>query len=162
MIFKKKWHNSWRKNYKFIVMKHFLSIVIALVMVFTLKNCGAQKIDASTYQRQWMLVEFQKFDKNVLLKHNAHLDLSPTKSPKNEYRAFMGCNKIFLNADFQSHGKVVFSKIGSSLMACNNMDLEYAFAKALPTMTQYKIEGHRMTLSDGKGNEMKFIASDWD
>ncbi len=135
---------------------------MALIMVFTLKNCATQNINPSEYQRQWMLVEFQNFDKETLIKNKAQLDLSATKSPRNQYRAFAGRNKIFLNADFQSRGKVEFSKIGSTAMGCENMNLESAFTKALPTMTKYKIDGNKMTLSDGKGHEMKFIASDWD
>jgi heat shock protein HslJ len=29
-------------------------------------------------------------------------------------------------------------------------------------MSRYKIEGHFLTLSDEKGNTMKFVAADWD
>ena len=42
------------------------------------------------------------------------------------------------------------------------MDLETAFAKVLPTMTNYKVEGHYLTLSNAAGKKMKFVAADWD
>jgi heat shock protein HslJ len=37
-----------------------------------------------------------------------------------------------------------------------------AFQKKFETMTKYSIEGHFLTLSDDKGNSMKFVAADWD
>jgi heat shock protein HslJ len=49
------------------------------------------------------------------------------------------------------------------MMFCEDkMDLESAFGKALPTMNSYKVEGHYLTLSDENGDEMKFVAADWD
>ena len=74
----------------------------------------------------------------------------------------MGCNKMFFTSEFKKAGKVKISGIGSTLMACQNMKLEDDFSKNLKNMTNYKIEGHFLTLSDDHGNSMKFIASDWD
>ena len=75
----------------------------------------------------------------------------------------MGCNKMFLTATFYSNGTVKFSDIGSTMMYCEgNMDLETAFAKSLPTMTKYQIDGHHLTLINDKGEKMKFVAADWD
>lgn len=42
------------------------------------------------------------------------------------------------------------------------MELENEFQKKFKTMTKFKVEGHFLTLSDNKGNSMKFVASDWD
>lgn len=91
------------------------------------------------------------------------MDLSQTKSPKNLWKAKMGCNQMFFEADFKANGTVKFSDVGSTMMYCeNNMKLEDAFGKALPLMTKYEIDGHHLTLTDTKGNQMKFVAADWD
>lgn len=110
-----------------------------------------------------MLVEFKNFSKDFLVKNKANLDLSATKSPKNQYNAFMGCNRMFMTADFQAGGRAEFSKVNSTMMLCQeNMELEMAFATELPKMKHYKIDGHFLTLSAENGEKMKFIAADWD
>ena len=53
--------------------------------------------------------------------------------------------------------------MGSTMMFCEkSMDLEAAFGKELPLMTNYKVEGHFLTLSNASGMKMKFVAADWD
>ena len=48
-------------------------------------------------------------------------------------------------------------------MFCNeNMNLETEFVKILPAITMYKVEGHRLTLSNKNGVILKFVAADWD
>lgn len=107
------------------------------------------------------MVAYKDYSKAFLTESKAQIDLSPVKSTR--YGAFMGCNRMFLSADFFKNGTVKFSDPGSTMMYCEGrMDLESDFAKDLPTMTKYKIEGHNLTLSNEKGIEMKFIAADWD
>ncbi|MBU4538893.1 MAG: META domain-containing protein [Bacteroidetes bacterium] len=106
-----------------------------------------------------MLTEFQDFTKDFLVQKGANLDLSH----KGQYGAKMGCNRMFMKADFKADGTVVFSQIGSTMMFCEDaMKLEDAFGKALPVMTRYKIDGHFLTLTSKDGSTMKFVAADWD
>jgi len=42
------------------------------------------------------------------------------------------------------------------------MKLETDFSKAFRNMTNYSVKGHVLTLSDDDGNQMEFIAADWD
>lgn len=144
-------------------MKKLTGLLSAIFILVLMVGCTTQKPSYDSLHRQWMLVEFKNFSKDLMVKNKANLDLSATKSPKNQYNAFMGCNRMFMTAEFKDNGKVKFSDVGSTMMYCDQaMDLEDEFAKTLPTMTNYKIEGHNLILSDGKGNSMKFIASDWD
>lgn len=144
-------------------MKNLLKISILFFVVAVLFGCTARKPDYTSLHRQWMLVEFKDYSKEFLAKNKANLDLSATKSPENQYNAFMGCNRLFMTAEFKQAGQVEFSKIGSTMMYCaENMNLEYEFAKYLPAMTHYTIQGHILSLTDGHGNRMKFIAADWD
>lgn len=126
-------------------------------------NCTANKVNNQHYQREWMMVSFDQFSKQQLIENNAEINLAGEKTGnKVKGTATMGCNKIFFTAELKNNGKINISEIGSTKMACKNMELENAFMKKFANMKNYLIEGHRLTLSDGNGNEMKFIAADWD
>lgn len=142
-------------------MRAFLMLLLAAMI--TSVSCGPQKPSPETYQRQWMLKSFRNYEFDYFVKNRAQLDLAVTKSNEKQYRAYMGCNQMFLKADFKANGKVTFSDVGSTMMYCEGlMKLEDDFAKTLPAMNKYVINGHQLTLSDGKGTEMKFVAADWD
>jgi len=142
-------------------MNKVFSVLLGIVFSLALQSCSPQKLPPGEFQRQWMMVAYKDYSKAFLTESKAQIDLSPVKSIR--YGAFMGCNRMFLSADFFKNGTVKFSDAGSTMMYCEGrMDLESDFAKDLPTMTKYKIEGHNLTLSNEKGIEMKFIAADWD
>lgn len=128
-----------------------------------LMNCSSQTANFIDFKREWMLVEFQNFNKDLMIKNKAKLDLSKTTNSAPRFTATMGCNGIFGQATFKANGKVIFSQIGSTEMFCaKNMNLETDFVKVLPKITTYKVEGHRLTLSNKDGTRLKFVASDWD
>ncbi len=149
---------------KFFGMKRFSVMLFSLLIFAVLASCSGQKVPPELFQRQWMLTSFKNYSYDFLVKNRAQLDLAPTKSENHRYNAFLGCNKLFLNAIFKPNGKAVFSDVGSTLMFCEGdaMKLENDFARQLPKMNHYKIEGHQMTLTDSEGNTMKFVAADWD
>lgn len=148
---------------KINIMKGLGRILIFLIAIFLFQNCSTKTLVYEGINRQWMLVEFQNFSRDLMVKNRANMDLTSAKTNPNQYGAEMGCNKMFFTAEFYSDGLVRFSGIGSTMMYCeNNMDLETAFAKTLPSMSKYKINGHYLTLSNDAGETMKFIASDWD
>lgn len=144
-------------------MKTVLSICALLLSLVFMNSCSSSKADPQLYQRQWMLKKFKNYEYDFLVRNRAQLDLAPTKSLKDQYRGYMGCNQMFLTAVFLKNGTVKFSDVGGTMMYCeNNMKLEEEFARELPAMTKYSIDGHQLTLSDGKGKEMQFVAADWD
>ncbi|MEC5158464.1 META domain-containing protein [Chryseobacterium sp. MP_3.2] len=88
-----------------------------------------------------MLVEFQNFSKETLSQNRANLNLSDSENP-GKFSANMGCNNVFGEAKFNSDRTVKFSALGSTMMYCDKaMNLESAFQKALPMMTNYKSTG---------------------
>lgn len=110
-----------------------------------------------------MLISFDNFTKNELIKNKAGINLTaPQENDKIRGSAFMGCNNMFFSSEFKSNGKVKVSGVGSKMKACQNMDLETKFSKSFQNMTKYSVEGHFLTLSDDAGNSMKFVAADWD
>jgi len=144
-------------------MKNILSFVFTFFILNLVLNCSAAKSNNPHYQRGWMLVSFDQFSKQELIENKAGINLTGEKiNTEVKGSATMGCNKIFFTTEFKNKGKLKISNLGSTEMACQNMNLENAFIKKFGNMTDYKIEGHRLTLSDKNGNEMKFIAADWD
>jgi len=144
-------------------MNKFLSIFIGVICLLMVSNCSSANLKDHHIQRQWMMVSFDMFTKEQLMKNKAEINLTAEmKDGKIRGTAFMGCNRMFFNSQFKSKNKVKISGVGSTLMACQEMELENKFVKAFETMTHYKIEGHFLTLYDEKGNEMKFLAADWD
>ena len=143
-------------------MKKIITGFVALFTLLSLANCVTQiKVPEET-KREWMLVEFQHFTKELMMNNKAQLNLTQQTSP-DQFSANMGCNNMFGKVTFTASGTVKFSDSGSTMMYCDkNMDLETAFAKELPTMTNYKVEGHYLTLSNAAGKKMKFVAADWD
>ena len=143
-------------------MKKIISGFIAIFALVLLANCTTQTKVPENIKREWMLVEFQDFTKESMMNNKAHLDLSDQTEP-GKFAANMGCNNMFGSASFNTNGTVKFSAIGSTMMMCDKaMDLESAFSNELPTMTNYKVEGHYLTLTNASGKKMRFVAADWD
>lgn len=143
-------------------MKKIIVGFIAIFGLLLVTNCTAQTNLSENVKREWMLIEFQDFSKDLMMANKAHLNLTDQKTA-GQFSANMGCNNMFGHVIFNTNGTVKISAIGSTMMFCDkNMDLETAFAKELPTMTNYKIEGHYLTLTNSAGNKMKFVAADWD
>ena len=144
-------------------MKKVFIPLLAILFLGIFLNCSSAQIKNEHIRREWMLVSFGSFSKDQLIKNKAGINLTAkTENGKIQGGAFMGCNKMFFTSEFKNNGKVKISGVGSTLMACENMDLETSFAKSFETMTKYSVEGHFLTLSDDKGHSMKFVASDWD
>ena len=143
-------------------MKKFIYGFVAIFVLLLLSNCTTQTKVPQEVKREWMLVEFQNFTKEEMMTNRAQLNLAH-QTPSGTFSANMGCNNIFGQAIFNSAGTVQFSEIASTEMYCDKgMDLESAFSKELPAMTNYKVEGHYLTLSNAAGKKMKFVAADWD
>lgn len=145
--------------FKKIRMKNTAKILGIVLGLFVIVSCSSTNTTSQTVNRKWMLIEFQDFTKDFLMKKGANLDLSN----KDQYGANMGCNRMFMKGDFKTNGMVTFSKIGSTMMYCDDaMKLEDAFVKALPTVNYYRTDGHFLTLTSEDGSSMKFVAADWD
>ncbi len=134
-----------------------LSLAFLSVLFFTV-SCSSQG-QLPHYNREWMLVEFQEFTKDELVKNKANINLTQ----KENGSAKMGCNSMFFSYKIKSNHLIEFSQPGSTMMYCEgNMKLEQDFGKLLPTMKHYEIKGHFLTLKNESGQAMKFVAADWD
>lgn len=126
-------------------------------------GCSSVQIRNPYLQREWMLISFENYTKDELIKNKAEVNLTAKAENGNiTGTAFMGCNKILITSEFKNNGEIKISGVKSSAVACKNMDLETSFLKKVGKMKRYSVEGHFLTLHDGQGNAMKFIAADWD
>ncbi len=143
---------------KINIMKVKVLLVSLFSILFLGISCSSQS-QLPHYNRKWMLVEFQGFTKEQLVKNKAYMDLTN----KENGGAKMGCNGMFFSYKIKNNHQVEFSQIGSTMMYCDgNMKLEQDFGKLLPTMKHYEVKGHFLTLKNDNGQTMKFVAEDWD
>ena len=144
-------------------MKNIILSFFAVFILTAVTNCSSTQVNNQHYQREWMMVSFDKFTKQELIENEAGINLTGEKTDTEiKGTAKMGCNQIFFEAELKNKGKIKISGLGGTEMACAEMELENTFMKRFVNMTRYKIEGHRLMLSDDLGNEMKFVAADWD
>lgn len=144
-------------------MKKIIVALFTVLFLGMMLNCSSTQVKNPHIQRQWMLVSLEGFSKDDLIKNKTEINLT-AKSENGKIRgsAYMGCNRMFFTSEFKNNGKVKISGLGSTMMACQNMNLETSFQKKFEKMNNYSVEGHFLTLSDDSGNAMKFIAADWD
>lgn len=145
------------------ILSFFAFVVIAIMSCSTQKDTAKASSSDSIYQK-WMLVDYGGFKKDELTKLNAYIDF--TKQPDNagRYSAFAGCNRMNFSAKFPKAGQMEISQPMSTMMFCNDaMALEDKMSKDLTKLTQYKIDGHFLTLSDASGSvKIKLVAAAWD
>lgn len=126
-------------------------------------SCGSLNSGNQHIHRQWMLISYKNFSKEDLIKNKAEINLTKISEPdKIAGTAFVGCNRMFFNVEVKSKKRIEISGLGSTLMACEKMEIESQFSKDFEQMENFVIEGHFLTLYDKKGNKMKFVAADWD
>lgn len=144
-------------------MKKIIVALFTVLFLGMMINCSSTQIKNPHIQRQWMLVSLDGFSKDELIKSKAEINLTAkSENGKIQGSAYMGCNRMFFTSEFKNNGKMKVSGLGSTMMACQNMNLETSFQKKFEKVTTYSVEGHFLTVSDDNGNTMKFIAADWD
>ncbi len=133
-------------------------------MLISLINCKSKSNEPifennpDQLKRVWMLVEFQNFKKEDLIKNQAQINLTNLKNPS----AFMGCNQIGFSVEIKNN-KIKFLKVIQTEMFCENkMNLENEFGKSLTEIYTYSIIGQKLFLKNSKNQNMSFVAQDWD
>lgn len=148
--------------------KHQLSltplIFLLIFLLFSISSCKPKVEENKTIattkniNRVWVLTEFLDFEKQVLIKAKAELNLS---NPKQAV-AYMGCNGISAEYNLKNESGITFTEGMRTEMACGDMNLEDDFLEFLPTIENYKIDVCNLTLINAKNEKMLFIAQDWD
>ncbi|OPC06950.1 heat-shock protein [Elizabethkingia ursingii] len=145
-------------------MKRILTVIGFMLVTMCVTGCAVtQKEISSNLKRQWMLVSMKEFSKDELIHAKASVNLTNREAGVKGYSAFMGCNNLRFQLNEGNGNKLSVSGVSGTKMFCpNHLDLENQFIALFPTMKFYSVEGHFLTLKNREGEEMKFVAADWD
>jgi copper homeostasis protein (lipoprotein) len=69
----------------------------------------------------------------------------------NRFAAFAGCNSMMGQYELnQETMRIKFSKVAATLMACQDMEVEQAFAKVIETVDNYSLSGNSLSLNKAR------------
>ena len=111
---------------------------------------AAQSAAPAPIHQAWRLTELSGFKGEIPT--NAKMDW--TKLP-NAY-AYMGCNHMNFHAQASKSGSLKLSEMTSTIMLCENNQLEDAFTTAMKRVSRYEINGQTLILRGKNGVQIKF------
>ncbi len=145
-------------------MKKEFKQLSVLLTIFLIINCKSKSNELifenkpDQLNRVWMLVEFQNFKKEDLIKNQAQMNLTNSKNPS----AFMGCNQISFKIEVKENKLTFKDLIATEMFCAEKMNVENSFSKSLLKTYSFIIKGHTLTLLNDKNEKMVFVAQDWD
>ena len=140
---------------------NLLAVLLAIISIINCKSKSNEPIfenNPDQLNRVWMLIEFQNFKKEDLIKNQAQMNLTNLKNPS----AFMGCNQIGFQIEVKENMLLFKDLIATEMFCAEKMNLENSFSKSLSKTYSYIIKGHTLTLINEKNEKMVFVAQDWD
>lgn len=126
-------------------------------MSATTKVIPGEKGKFALAETKWRLVELNGKTVEPATRRDYFMNFD---SKSGTFRAFVGCNNISGSYFMKSEGKLGFTNIISTRMACKDMDVERNFFNNLQKVDNYMIEnnGKMMHLHIGKKAVAKFEA----
>ena len=140
---------------------NLLAVLLAIISIINCKSKSNEPIfenNPDQLNRVWMLIEFQNFKKEDLIKNQAQINLTNSKNPT----AFMGCNQISFQIEVKENKLLFKDLIATEMFCAEKMNVENSFSKSLSKTYSYIIKGHTLTLLNDKNEKMVFVAQDWD
>ena len=128
------------------------------LLIFTITISCSSKKNTQNINRVWMLVEYKDYKKEYFVEQKAFLDMTNPEKATSK----MDCNNLSFSYKIDK-SSITFSQGIATRMYCqNNMKLETDFLNEIPSIKNYKVEGHFLTLTSNNGEKMRFVAQDWD
>lgn len=122
----------------------------------SIKKSNESSNKMSLFGTKWVLVELNG-QKAKAQNENDEPFFFIIDQNDQQINGFSGCNKFFGAIELQEEKQSIqFSQIGSTKMACQNMDEEMNFLTMLDKVMSYAIDGSSLSLKD---EEDKVIAS---
>jgi heat shock protein HslJ len=109
----------------------------------------SSKPGVTLVETYWKLTELmgKPLEKSADGRREVHLIL---KQKDNRVQGFAGCNTIMGAYEVKDGNLLKFSKLASTLMACDDMRTEDAFKKVLEQTDNYSIRGENLSLHKAK------------
>ncbi len=117
------------------------------------------KLDGnSVVEKYWKLLEIN--GQLVSINEGSKEPHIILKAHNNSLIGNAGCNNIMGNFELNQEGGVIkFSKVASTMMACQDMETEGKLLKALPDVDSFTTDGEHLNLSSSQnGTTLKFKA----
>ncbi|WP_316814522.1 META domain-containing protein [Pedobacter nyackensis] len=108
---------------------------------------GTMKSNVIT-DRKWKLVELE--GKPVADKINGKEPFILLQKSDSRYSASGGCNGLGGSFTLMDNGRIKFSQGMSTMMACENMEIENGLNKALVAADNYSLSGDDLTLNKAR------------
>lgn len=108
-----------------------------------------RKVDNQITEKYWKLVDLHgmKVKNDDWNKREPYMIL---KAENNQVHGSGGCNSFNGSYELKEGNRILFSKITSTLMACENMETEQEFYKVLETADNYNLVGDTLILNKAK------------
>ena len=97
---------------------------------------------------KWRLVKLN--GKTIEKNKDNKKEFGITFNTDGRFSAFAGCNNLFGQYKLEDNNKISFSKIASTMMACEDMITEQEFAKVLEMVDNYNLDGKTLKLNKAK------------
>ncbi len=120
------------------VVKMFFFIVVA--MATACKSDEKAKLVAG----EWQLKSMKSQEQVNLPEESASILFTDSTS----VFGFAGCNRFFGTYSLEEKNKIVIKPVGRTMAYCPDMSFEDQYMKALEEVTNYKVEGNELKLSD--------------
>ena len=124
-----------------------LGIPVILFFFAACKSTQVADLDLSVLDKYWKLVELENKPVQTIARE-PHIIL---RSQENRIAGNGGCNSFFGNYQLADGYRVIFSAIGSTKMACRNMQEESTFFQALTAKRSYARSGNELSFRDSLG-----------
>ena len=140
------------KEYIYL-MKSNILFVLGSTILFSGCSIFSQKSQTETFKAsdlnaKWhiLTIENKSIDKKV----NGKEPIFSFDLANKEYAAITGCNNLIGGFELKSTNKIKFERGISTMMACENMEVEQGLSRILPLITTYKINQDTLSFLDGK------------
>ncbi|RZK68974.1 MAG: META domain-containing protein [Pedobacter sp.] len=145
-----------------------LQFIVVTALVVSLAACGTQKksenqsADSSAAtgvitDRKWRLVELS--GKSVPATVNGKEAFIQLNKADSSYTAFGGCNGMGGSFEVTGNWRIKFTQGMSTMMACDNMEIENGLKQTFGNADNYTIKGDSLSLNKARMAPLaRFIA----
>ncbi|MCA5006065.1 META domain-containing protein [Sphingobacterium bovistauri] len=130
------------------------TIILSSITITLLSGCSILQnktpSNASDLNAKWHIISIE--NKTIDKKVNGKEPIFSFDLAKQEYAAITGCNNLMGGFELKSKNNIKFTRGVSTMMACNNMEVEQGLSKILPLISSYKISNDTLSFIDTKKN----------
>lgn len=113
-------------------------------IAFLLSSCAQTKNLTGRYKiaHKWNVISVDSVSNQKVALSKAYIDLS--KIERGGAKA--GCNSMFFTFVILKDNKIKFSEVGSTMMACADMEVEGKLGKLIPLVNNYEVKDSVLSL----------------